>query len=456
MQLTQITSIVISENRQRQIREAEHMPELVESIRKSGLMHAPVMREEGGKLILVAGETRLQSITHMHFMRMPVLYNGEVIPEGMIPYVTLGQLDPLAAEEAELEENTKRKDLNWQDKAAVVAKLHALRGKQAQAQGRVHTVSDTAAEITGQSGGGSRERVRQDILLAQHLNNPLIHKAASSAEAFKILQREERTATNLKLAAALGTSFTSSVHELYNTDCLSWMMTCEPGTFDVILTDPPYGMGAGDFGDGGGSRLTNNQHKYDDSPASWLTLMSTWAPLSYKVCKEQAHAYVFCDIDHFHELKSLMESAGWYVFRTPMLHYKPNSGRVPLPEHGPRRQWEAILYAMKGKKKTTGIYPDVIMSSADQGLQHGAQKPVSVYSDLLRRSVKPGDVVGDFFAGSGTIFPAAHQAKCKAIGIEANPEYFAICQQRIASIATPEQEAQGTSLLNQLLGKSNG
>ena len=110
-----------------------------------------------------------------------------------------------------------------------------------------------------------------------------------------------------------------------------------------------------------------------------------------------------------------------------------------------------ILYAIKGKKKTNAIYPDVITTMADPGLTHGAQKPVALYSDLLKRSVRAGDRVLDSFAGSGTIFPAAHQFKCVAVGLEMNPEYFALCHRRIEGLASPAEEAQGKNLMAELL-----
>lgn len=136
-----------------------------------------------------------------------------------------------------------------------------------------------------------------------------------------------------------------------------------------------------------------------------------------------------------------MQAAGWYVFRTPLINHKMNSGRVPLPDQGPRRQYEIILYAIKGKKQTTHIYPDVISTSADENFSHGAQKPVALYQNLLQRSVRPGDRVLDTFAGSGTIFEAANGFKCSATGTELNPEYFGMCLARIArckQLETPE------------------
>jgi ParB/RepB/Spo0J family partition protein len=437
MQTIHVSKVILTPDRQRKEFDPTAMAELAATIEGKGLMHPIVLRETPDGYVLVAGERRMRAMQDLWMLGGKVRHNGQLVEEDHVPFVTLGQLSPLEAEEAELEENLHRQDLTWQEQAAAMAKLHRLRSAQAQSEGRVHTVADTAMETKGRSDGSYQESVRKDLIVAKHLDNPDIAKAKSADEAFKILKRQEIAQKNVELAQLVGKTFTKSIHELHNTDCLSFMRTTDPEQFDVILTDPPYGMGADTFGDGGGGRLANNEHHYKDDYAGWKVLMQEWCPLSFRVAKPQAHAYVFCDIDNFHELKKLMQAAGWYVFRTPMICTKPNSGRVPLPDEGPRRQWECILYAIKGHKKTTAIYPDVITTTADSGLQHGAQKPVALYEDLLRRSVRPGDTVLDSFAGSGTIFPAAHSSKVKATGLEMNPEYYGICVQRIEDLDKP-------------------
>lgn len=436
-----VEKILITKGRQRQEFDPQALQELSDTIKAKGLMHAIVLRETDDGMTLVAGERRMRAIKDMWMLGGDLKFNGEIIPEGQIPYVTLGQLSPLEAEEAELEENLHRKDLTWQENAAAMAKLHSIRSRQAQADGRVHTVADTAMETKGRSDGSYQSAVRKDLVVAKYLHVPEVAKAKTADEAFKVLKRIEETKKNVELAATVGKTFSASTHELHNTNCLSWLRTADAEQFDVILTDPPYGMGADKFGDGGGGRLANNEHHYNDDYDSWKALMQEWCPLAFRVAKREAHAYVFCDIDNFHELKRMMQGAGWYVFRTPFICTKPNSGRVPLPDEGPRRQWECLLYAIKGHKKTTAIYPDVITTLADPGLQHGAQKPVALYQDLLRRSVRPGDVVLDSFAGSGTIFPAADSFKVKAVGIEMNPEYYAICFKRIQNLQTNQSVA---------------
>lgn len=448
-----LNDIIIKPNRQRQEFEPEALQELKNSIEDRGLMHAPVLRKEGSDWVLVAGERRLKAMSEIFELGGQFWYDGADFKDGVVPFVDLGTLSPLEAEEAELDENLRRRDLTWQEHAAAVSRLHNLRQAQQAEHNDIvaggldtegkeipqlppHTIADTAQEITGRRDGAYQDSVRKELIVSQHLNNPVIAKAKSADEAFKLLRKDEDRKRNLDLAAIVGASFDASLHKVFNVNCLHWMEDSPPEIFDVILTDPPYGMDAQSFGDGAG-RLAGIDHQYDDSYDSWKRLMEGyfdskdawqpgWCELAFRIAKPQAHAYVFCDIDRFHELKGYMEEAGWYVFRTPMINVKTNSGRVPLPDQGPRRQYEILLYAIKGKKPVTHIYPDVITSVMEGQVLHGAQKPISLYQNLLQRSVRPGDSVLDSFSGSGTIFPAAHSLKCLAVGLEQNPEYYAL------------------------------
>lgn len=454
MQLIARSAIVINPDRQRKEFDADALMELSEGINKTGLLHAVVLREENGKLSLVAGERRLKAIELLPMTGGTLRYNNQPVPEGMIPYVTLGQLSPLEAEEAELEENIKRTNLTWQENAAAMARLHSLRQKQAIASGRIHTVADTALETKGRSDGSFQNNIRKELIVAQHLHNPEVQKAKTTDEAFKILKRQESSAANTALAAEVGKTYSSSLHTLLNVNCIHYMKESPSEQFDCILTDPPYGMGAQDFGDGGG-KLVNSEHHYDDSIESWRELMQEWCPLAYRLAKKQCHAYVFCDQANFPELKLMMEAAGWYVFRTMLIAHKPNSGRVPLPTMGPRRQYETILYAIKGQKPINHIASDVISTTQDANLTHGAQKPVALYTDLLKRSCRPGDSVADFFGGSGTMLAAAQELKLVATVTEQSAEYFAMAYKRLKELENAPDALDGSALGDELMGMLN-
>jgi len=455
MQLIARKDLIIPPDRQRKEFDPDFIMELSQGIDRQGLLHAPVVREVmiDGQIVLhlVAGETRLKAIDMLSMTGGKLRYNNQPVPEGMIPYVTLGQLSPLEAEEAELEENLKRKDLTWQESGAALQRLHALRIKQAAAAGRIHTVADTAMEVKGRSDGAFQNNIRKELIVAKHLNNPEVNKAKSVEEAFKIIKKQEAAHENIKLAATVGQTYTSDVHTLLNVNCIDWMREQPSELYDCILTDPPYGMGAQDFGDGGG-KLVNSEHHYDDSFEAWEELMMKWCPESFRLAKKQCHAYVFCDQANFPQLKIMMETAGWYVFRTMLIAHKPNSGRVPLPTEGPRRQYETILYAIKGHKNVLHIASDVISTTADANLTHGAQKPVALYVDLLKRSCRPGDSVADFFGGSGTMLAAAQELKLISTVTEQNPEYYGMAYKRLKELENAPAPLDGEALGKELLG----
>lgn len=464
MNTTKLSSVTIPANRQRREFNLQKLEELKASIelseaKNTQLLHPPVLRRgEDDSLILVAGETRLKAITDIFALGGSFRYSGRIFTaeDGLIPFTDLGELSALEAKEAELDENIRRMDLTWQEHAAAVKELHELRSAQKiEKQVEAHieaghdpdtqalryetqSIADTAQEVLGRADGYYQDTIRKELIVAKHLDNPAVAGAKTVQEAFKILKKEETRAEAAQLAVAMGRTSIEETYEILNMDCLVYMADpANHGKFDVILTDAPYGMGADEFGNAGG-KLSGTTHQYDDSYDSWEVLMEGdegsrvpgWCQLAYQVAKPEAHAYVFCDIGNFPALSRMMAAAGWDVFRTPLIAYKQNSGRVPRPEHGPRRQYETILYAIKGSKKVNHIYPDVIPCTGDENMGHGAQKPVALFQNLLQRSVKPGDRVLDSFAGSGPLLEAAANCQCYSVLLEAVPAYYGMCLKR--------------------------
>ena len=212
-----------------------------------------------------------------------------------------------------------------------------------------------------------------------------------------------------------------------------------PGVYDVILTDPPYGMGADTFGDSGG--LAEGAHGYKDDYETFLGCAASIAAEGFRITKPQAHLYCFCDFDKFSQLKALCIEAGWSVFRTPLVWYKKSGMRAPWPLEGPQRKYECILYAVKGKRPVLKMLGDVLDYGPDMNLGHAAQKPVALLQDLLSRSCLPGHAVLDPFCGSGSVFEAAHALKVRATGVELDTASYAIAMKRIQALDTqPELE----------------
>jgi len=417
-----IHTITIPENRHRGEFDEKKIEELMDSILAVGNLHPPVLRNSEDTLL--AGERRLRAISLISERGLSYFCAGVTVSPGHVAILRAKELSDIELREAELEENLRRVDLSWQERERAIADLHNLRTEQTNGK---QTFRDTATELLGREPNRAEPTimVRNAGIIAQHLDDPDVLKAKNSKEAMKIITKKAERKLRELLAEQYGSESVSEKHCLENIDAITGMKALDDALIDVVLSDPPYGIEAQNFGD-----QAEGDHLYDDSYETWIDLMKAFANESFRITKDQAHAYIFCDPRRFNELSEIFYQAGWNVWNTPIIWDKSN-GMLPRPDHGPRRTYETILYAIKGEKTTTAVYNDVIRFAAESDRQHAAQKPVGLYVNLLRRSTMPGDKIIDPFAGSGTIFPAALEVNCFAFGFELDPASYAIALGRM-------------------------
>lgn len=429
-----VSSIEVQE-RQRKEFDAGKLQDLKSSIEAVGLQQPIVLELVGDRHVLRAGERRLRAIRDIYDLGGTLRYDDSPVPSPLIPYVLWTDLTEVQRLQIEVDENNQREAFSWQENAAATAKLARLRTLQAESESRpAPSVAQLTAEIKGpeKTGGAFHDSVRQDLILARHLDDPEVAAAKTAKEAMTILKRKEQSAKHEALAREHGPAFRHTGHQIVHADCLEWMPQQPSGQFDIILTDPPYGIGAHDFGEATDS--TARAHEYEDSPEVLEQIIKTAPAEFYRLTKPEAHLYLFCDIDFFFQWKDGLTAAGWKVFRTPLIWYKPTGFRTPWIKQGPQRKYELILYAVKGDRPVNMIVGDVITCATGEGLGHSAAKPVALYTELLRRSARPGDRVFDPFAGSGPIFPAAHALKCLATGVEMVESHYGLALGRIAEL----------------------
>lgn len=410
--------------------------DLQESIQSIGMLQPVVLSYDEGGYILEAGERRLKAVQELYDLGGSFLFESEPVPPGLIPYVLLSDLSIIDRLQVEVDENNCRVNFTWQERAVATDKLLRLRQLQATA---AHAPQPAPLALATEAFPdfhpvAAQEAVRKDLILARNLHDPDVKNAKSADDAIKTLKRKEAAAKNLDLAERIGASLTASSHTLLNADSLDWMKSQPSGQYDVILTDPPYGMGADGFGDSGGKTVGN--HFYDDTPETALECYIALAREGFRLTKPEAHLYAFCDIELFQALKVIFSREGWRVFRTPLLWHKQTAYRAPWPEHGPQRKYECLIYAIKGDRKTTKLSGDVLTFPSDPNLGHPAQKPVALYQELLSRSAHPGDRIFDPFAGTGPILSAGHNLKCTVTAIELDQAAYGIAAERLQKIGS--------------------
>lgn len=417
MKTIPISDIILT-NRQRRHFDEKAITTLANSITKKGLLH-PIILQDDAKT-LVCGERRCRAVDSVYELFGSITHDGHPVPEGSVPFTVLGELSPDDLVEAELEENILREDLTWQEEADAIAKLHELRVGQIPNQ----TYKDTATEIAGAPvTGRAQTNVRNAVIVAEHLSDPDVAKAKSTKEALKIIGKKKQQALTNQLAEQF--DIASTPHILNNGDFRDFSHFIETGSVDLILTDPPYGINADQFGD-----QADATHGYTDSPEYFREILADFITEASRVTRPSAHLYLFCDPRWVSHIQTSLAKAGWDVWPVPLIWNKGN-GMLPRPDHGPRRTYETIIYAIKGDRPVTAVYPDVISVNGLQAPRYGAEKPVELYENLMRRSCRPGDLVWDAFAGTGPVFPAANKLSLRAVGTELSPDKYAFAKLRL-------------------------
>lgn len=86
---------------------------------------------------------------------------------------------------------------------------------------------------------------------------------------------------------------------------------------------------------------------------------------------------------------------------------------------------------MQWKAPESVLYFDAINNRSAERTQHSAQKPVELMEYLVLTYSLPNEVVRDPFMGSGSTGVACVKAGRHFVGIEIDPEFFALACQRI-------------------------
>ena len=97
-------------------------------------------------------------------------------------------------------------------------------------------------------------------------------------------------------------------------------------------------------------------------------------------------------------------------------------------------KYEMIVYATKGRRHLNGTRESNVLyfdRPASSKYRHPTEKPLNILEYLIEKSSKEGELVLDPFMGSGSTCVAAKNKKRKYIGIELDPQWFNVAQERI-------------------------
>ncbi len=93
--------------------------------------------------------------------------------------------------------------------------------------------------------------------------------------------------------------------------------------------------------------------------------------------------------------------------------------------------------AARGKTPTDVWWHTIVPTRGREKTGYPTQKPLGVLNRLVKVHTRPGDLVLDFFAGSGTLGEAAARLGREFILVDSNPEAVEVMRKRLA-FAEPE------------------
>lgn len=237
-------------------------------------------------------------------------------------------------------------------------------------------------------------------------------------------------------------------------DCLEVMPTLAAGSVDLICADLPYGT---------------TQNKWDSvipldrlwaefwrvvKPTAAIVLTASQPFTSALVMSQAAYfkyAWVWDKVNKFsghlnakHQPLRVTEDVCVFYRQPPT--YNPQM--VPgAPYTATSRGRKSDNFGRQRDAVTTvnaGLYypRNLISIEGDErgtaGRIHPTQKPVALFEYLIRTYSNPDDVVLDCTMGSGTTGVACVSTGRSFIGIERDPDYFAIAQKRINEAQAPQ------------------
>ncbi|HVV94203.1 MAG TPA: site-specific DNA-methyltransferase [Hyphomicrobiales bacterium] len=242
-------------------------------------------------------------------------------------------------------------------------------------------------------------------------------------------------------------------------DCVAELSKLPAGSIDLVFADPPYNL-----------QLQRALHRPDQSLVDavdddWDRFASfeaydaftrAWLLAVRRVMKPDAALWVIGSYHNIFRVGALLQDLGFWILND-VVWRKAN----PMPNFRGRRftnAHETMIWAARSAEARY-VFNYEALKAGNEDLQprsdwflpictgaerlkdgqgrklHPTQKPEALLHRVLLASSRPGDLVLDPFAGSGTTGAVAKRLGRRFLGIERDPDYAAAAEARIAAEA---------------------
>lgn len=402
---------------------AEKVNELAISFQKHGQLQPIVVTldnqgVEHSDWVLVAGFNRLTAARLLGWEK--------------IEAVDIGAVTPLQAKEMELEENIRRTELEWWERAAATAEIHDM---------KVEQDSDWTMQKTADMVGISKSQVSMAKDLVGAMEEDPSLKGEETLRGALRKRKVDRGIEKRKKEISLRGAIIRAL--IYEGDANKLIKQEPDERFDTIVTNLPFGVDL---------KLKGGETPYFDEEEYIIGLVQEIVKESYRILKPDSWMVAWFDIRKITYNNSLlraykeantagkaalfdgmgltfwMQAAGFnYVTLVPSIWAKPNKtqGLIGDPHKGLITGYEAMVFASKGdailhKRGRSNLF--IFDTPPASEKVHPLQMPTDLCEEILSMVCLRGSRILDPFAGSGAIGLAALNRGCEFVGYELDPD----------------------------------
>lgn len=431
-----ISEIQINPRQRKELTE-ETIRDLATSLENFGQLQNIIVhsRADGG-IELVAGFSRIMAALSLGWESIDAKLQED--------------LSEVEKKEMELEENVRRKNLEWYEEAEAIAEIHDMRteldpewsmGKTAEMVGKSKTTVSRSVDL--------HKAIEEDPSLK---GEKTVRGALQKRDTAKRLQKRKKDIERKKEGKA-----PSIPAIILHGDAFDLIQDEEDESFDAVVTNFPFGV---EF------ELKGGEEVYYDEETYITHLVQDVVRESFRVLKDDSWMVAWFDIrkitynrfqeDLFKELVGSLEDQGrqllfdsmglawWmksagfsYVTVVPPVWVKPNKtqGIIGDPRKGMIVAYEAMVFASKGnaillKQGKQNIFIFDTLSTGERDFE--MQMPVDFCTEIISMVSLGGGRILDPFAGSGAIGEGALNLQCEYKGYELNKDRAELGNMRLA------------------------
>jgi site-specific DNA-methyltransferase (adenine-specific) len=272
-------------------------------------------------------------------------------------------------------------------------------------------------------------------------------------------------------------------NQIFFADNLTVLQSLPAESIDLIYIDPPFNTGksqartqiktvSSENGDRTGfagrryETIKIGSKAYTDLFDDYLAFLEPRLEEAYRVLKPNGSLYFHIDYREVHYCKILLDCIfGRASFLNEIIwayDYGARTKKKWPPKHDnilwyakdPKQYTfnidaiDRIPYmapglvgpekAARGKLPTDTWWNTIVATNSREKTGYPTQKPIAILNRIITASSNPGDLVMDFFAGSGTVGQACLNLGRRFILVDSNPQSIEVMRRRFAGVETIE------------------